>query len=118
MRVTDNEYADPALPKVVDAPDEIWLVYGELEHDDTHLNCCASGEVFWCEDSQFPADVRYLRADVSDARILGLEDLLREALETLTGPQAINCIGMGWYQKTVQVLGPPPNGRMALGPNP
>ena len=66
MTVMDNEDpADPGPhePRVTGAPETIWLVYGELEHDDTHANCCASGEVTWCEDAQFSADVRYLRAD-------------------------------------------------------
>lgn len=67
MTVMDNEDpADPSThePRVTGSPDAIWLVYGELEHDDTHANCADSGEVTWCEDAQFPADVRYLRADL------------------------------------------------------
>ena len=74
MRVTDNEYTDPAVqePKVTDSPAEIWLVYGDIEHDDTHHECCASGEVTWCEDAQFAADVRYVRADMAEAKILAL----------------------------------------------
>ena len=67
MTVMDNEDpADPSAhePRVTGSPETIWLVYGELEHDDTHANCADSGEVTWCEDAQFPADVRYLRADL------------------------------------------------------
>lgn len=67
MTVMDNEDpADPSAhePRVTGAPETVWLVYGDLEHDDTHANCCASGEVTWCEDAQFSADVRYLRADL------------------------------------------------------
>ena len=52
-------------PRVTDPPAEIWLVYGELEHDDTHRECCASGEVTWCEDGQFASDVRYVRGDIA-----------------------------------------------------
>jgi hypothetical protein len=89
MRVDDNEYADPAVnePKVIDPPETIWLVYGDLEHDDTHTNCCASGEVMWCEDAQFAADVRYVRAATAEAKSLALElslsDLRNEAMRTL-----------------------------------
>lgn len=67
MTVMDNEDpADPSVhePRVTGAPETIWLVYGELDCDDTHANCCASGEVTWCEDAQFVTDVRYLRADL------------------------------------------------------
>jgi hypothetical protein len=51
-------------PRVTDAPEAVWLVYGDLERDATHRECCESGEVTWCEDAQFAADVRYLRADL------------------------------------------------------
>lgn len=71
MTVMDNDDpADPSVhePHVTGAPDEVWLVYGDLERDDTHANCCASGEVTWCEDAQFAADVRYVRADVAAER--------------------------------------------------
>lgn len=67
MTVLNNEDpADPSAhePRVTGAPEAIWLVYGELERDDTHANCADSGEVTWCEDAQFPADVRYMRADL------------------------------------------------------
>lgn len=58
---------------VTGAPDEIWLVYGDLEHDDTHANCYRDGEVSWCEDQQFPSDVRYVRADIAAVAALRLD---------------------------------------------
>lgn len=80
MTVMDNEDpADPSPhePRVTGAPETVWLVYGDLEHDDTHANCCAIGEVTWCEDAQFPADVRYLRADLlyHEARQIAAQSL-------------------------------------------
>lgn len=66
MTVTiDEDPADPSVhePRVTGSPEAIWLVYGELEHDDTHANCCTESEVTWCEDAQFAADVRYTRTD-------------------------------------------------------
>jgi hypothetical protein len=33
----------PAAPKVIGAPDMIYLVYGELEEDDTHAICRRAG---------------------------------------------------------------------------
>lgn len=77
--------ADPSVhePRVTGAPETIWLVYGDIDHDETHANCCASGEVTWCEDAQFSADVRYLRADLlyHEAQVIAAQrDSLRDAL--------------------------------------
>ena len=58
-------------PKVTGSPDRIWLVYGELEHDDTHQECYLHGEVTWCQDKQFDGDVEYVRSDkLNDFRAL------------------------------------------------
>lgn len=83
MTVIDNEDpADPSAhePRVTDAPEAVWLVYGDLERDATHHECCASGEVMWCEDAQFAADVRYLRADLlySEARQIAAQEVAAE----------------------------------------
>ena len=119
MRVTDNEFSDPAVndPRVTGSPDEIWLVYGDLERDDTHANCRASGEVTWCEDAQFPADVRYVHATTAEAKILALElalsELRHEAMRVLVAwdgtvlPKAHDCL----MQERMESL------RVALGPN-
>jgi hypothetical protein len=87
MTVMDNEDpADPSPhePRVTGAPETIWLVYGDLEHDDTHANCAYSGDVWWCEDAQFPADVRYLRADL-------LYDQARELAAQLVADERERC---------------------------
>jgi len=79
MTVMDNEDpADPSVhePRVTGAPETVWLVYGDLDRDATHRECCDSGEVTWCEDAQFSADVRYLRADL-------LYQLAREIASTI-----------------------------------
>ena len=83
MTVIDNEDpADPSAhePRVTGAPEAIWLVYGDLEHDDTHANCCASGEVTWCEDAQFAADVRYTRTDLVAERVRAAVAAEREGI--------------------------------------
>jgi hypothetical protein len=72
--VEDGECGAP--PRVTDAPADLWLVYGELEHDDTHWNCCRDGEVSWCEDKQYDSDVHYVRGDRYDD--------LRTEIERLT----------------------------------
>ena len=77
----DDEF--PPL-KVTDAPETIWLVYGDIERDCTHAECARGGDVSWCEDSQFASDVRYVRADVSDERVR----VLREALQDIIDPIA------------------------------
>lgn len=68
------------VPRLTDAPEAVWLVYGDLERDATHRECCASGEVTWCEDAQFPADVRYLRADLlyQQAREIAAQEVAAE----------------------------------------
>ena len=107
MTVMDDEDpADPSQhePRVSDAPETVWLVYGDLEHDDTHANCCASGEVTWCEDAQFSADVRYLRADllyheaqqIAAQRAADDEALMAQALEALRA-------AYGWQATTMQL---------------
>ena len=73
----DNDTTAP--PRITGAPDAIWLVYGELEHDDTHLAFCRDGEVTWCEDSQYPSDVRYVRADLYEAQAAEIERLRKDA---------------------------------------
>jgi hypothetical protein len=51
-------------PKVIGAPAKIYLVYGDIEHDDTHQSL-SEGEVSWCEDRQHDSDVEYVRADIA-----------------------------------------------------
>jgi hypothetical protein len=73
LDVEDDEGSAP--PRVTDAPADIWLVYGELEHDDTHWNCCRDGEVSWCEDKQYDSDVHYVRGDRYDDLCTEIERL-------------------------------------------
>ena len=55
-------------PRVLDAPEYIWLNYGEPNVSTTHARLASSGEVTWCEDKQFAADVKYVRADLAAAQ--------------------------------------------------
>ena len=70
----DDECSAP--PRVTDPPADLWLVYGDLEHDDTHWNCCRDGEVTWCEDKQHDSDVHYVRGDRYDDLHTALTELL------------------------------------------
>jgi hypothetical protein len=55
-----------AAPKVTGAPDTIYLVYGELDEDVAHSQAREHDcTVLWCEDRQFPSDVKYVRADLA-----------------------------------------------------
>lgn len=47
----DDECSAP--PRVTDAPADVWLVYGDLDRDATHWECCRDGEVAWCEDKHY-----------------------------------------------------------------
>lgn len=62
-------------PRVTDAPADVWLVYGDLDRDATHWECCRHGEVAWCEDKQYDSDVHYVRGDRYDDLRTALEDL-------------------------------------------
>ena len=92
----DDECSAP--PRVTDAPADVWLVYGELEHDDTHWNCCRDGEVSWCEDKQFDSDVHYVRGDRYDDLHTALTELrdrikAHPAYADLTEEEEIDCGG-------------------------
>lgn len=54
-------------PKVIDPPNKIYLVYGDLDEQCLHHEC---EDVSWCTTSQFPSDVRYIRSDAIDAEAL------------------------------------------------
>ncbi len=75
--MNDETEESMAPARVTDAPDEIWLVYGELIEDGAHADLSSSGEVLWCEDKQFVSDVRYVRADRFDEVCACLEALLK-----------------------------------------
>jgi hypothetical protein len=78
--MNDEDPADPSVhePRVTGSPEAIWLVYGELEHDDTHAELCSHEGVTWCEDAQFAADVRYTRKDLVAERLLAAVAAERE----------------------------------------
>jgi hypothetical protein len=81
MTVMDNEGpANPSVhePRVTGSPEAIWLVYGELEHDDTHVELCSHEGVTWCEDAQFATDVRYTRTDLAAERVFSAVAAERE----------------------------------------
>lgn len=57
-------------PEVTNAPHAIWLNVGEIDDDCTFGDLCSDhGEdgVTWCGEPKFPADIRYVRADLVEA---------------------------------------------------
>jgi hypothetical protein len=63
-----DDYESPPKPRVTGSPERIWLVYGELEHDDTHeALIVADNHVGWCGQSVFDTDQEYVRADLVQA---------------------------------------------------
>lgn len=69
----DDECSPP--PRVTDPPADLWLVYGDLDRDATHWECCRDGEVTWCEDKQYDSDVHYVRGDRCDDLRAALTEL-------------------------------------------
>jgi hypothetical protein len=74
--MTDEIDIDPAPPRVTGSPESIWLVYGDIDSDAVHSEC---HEVMWCADSQYPADVNYVRADLFDAQAAEIERMRADA---------------------------------------
>lgn len=62
-------------PKVTGSPENIWLIYGEIDTDTAHDEC---HEISWCDEPQDAADVRYVRGDVADRQAAEAEALRRE----------------------------------------
>ena len=62
-------------PTVTGSPDEIWLVYGDIERDATHAEVQFLGAVSWCGDQINDSDVRYVRADIADRLTADNENL-------------------------------------------
>jgi hypothetical protein len=81
---------DPPQPSVTGAPNEIWLVYGDLEESTTHAEEERHGEVHWCGDKQFSSDVRYVLADEFDK--------LREALVEISELKSLTATPTQFYQ--------------------
>lgn len=51
-------------PVIIDPPESIWLVYGDIDESVHHRDC--HGAALWCEDQQFDSDVPYIRAREED----------------------------------------------------
>lgn len=77
--MTDTLIDDDTLlppPKVIGAPDRIWLCYGELERDDDHSALHQIHDVVtWCEDSVFQSDVQYIRTDLIEQQAQEITEL-------------------------------------------
>jgi hypothetical protein len=74
-----DDYESPPKPRVTGSPERIWLVYGELEHDDTHAALIAAdNHVGWCGQSVFDTDQEYVRADIHQGLCGALRDLLHD----------------------------------------
>ena len=70
--MTDETDIDQSPPRVTGSPKSIWLVYGDIDADAVHSEC---QEVMWCEDGQYSADVKYVRANLFDAQAVEIERL-------------------------------------------
>lgn len=99
----DDAVAPP--PRVTDAPDRIWLQYGDIDRDCTHAECYRDGDVTWCDHAIFDSDVEYVRADrlqaaVAEARAEteALKSDIADALTTIAvyEAEARAAPGEGW----------------------
>ena len=70
-------------PEVLDAPKRIWLTYGDLPGDTSHLIIMDTAEVLWCDTKIDDSDVPYVRADLHEAleaRVTKMEAALRNLI--------------------------------------
>ena len=71
-------------PKIIGAPDVIYLIYGDIEEDCTHEECSVADCVSWCEDSQFDSDVAYVREELFDEMKAQRDEYARQVRELLS----------------------------------
>jgi len=79
MTTLNNEDpADPSVhePKIIGAPEVVWLVYGKPDRPVTHAECLMAGDVGWNEQEQFDTDVPYVRGDLALAAAEGGKALM------------------------------------------
>lgn len=73
--MTDDDDDAIRPGKVLNAPEEIYLVIGEMDGQDVEFRDLE--EVTWCDDSVYRDDIRYVRATP-------LMDAAKDLLEALT----------------------------------
>lgn len=69
---------------IINAPAEIWLVYGDIdgEGEVRHEECV---EVCWHNEQMWPHDVRYVRADIAETERQSLRAELAAARASALG---------------------------------
>jgi hypothetical protein len=93
MEMMYDEETDSLRPSIVsDPPKIIWLNVGEPEHDCSFKELGADmGEVTWCENEQFPSDIKYILHSDHEAALKAEREKEREACAAIvlryeTGP--------------------------------
>lgn len=99
-----NMEMDNNPPQIIDPPDRIYLVYGEIGYD-AHHNECA--EVTWSDHQAFNADVEYVRNSPDQIKAVhprcGTCKHRRKIANTTNGTteMACHCEKSGYYDYTV-----------------
>ena len=75
------------LPKVTDAPENIWLIYGDLERTCSHQEVMRDGEVLWAENEAEGVAVKYVRADSILAKLEAAQRLRRTIGDYIETPR-------------------------------
>jgi len=89
--------------EVVNAPQEIWLNFGDLSDVVTgtveYSELYASGEISWCYHEVDATDVRYVRADCYETRVKDLQTTLKlltqDRAEIGNAREALAAYGVG-----------------------
>ena len=59
-------------PRIIDPPDRIYLIVGEIDHDVEFSDC---SEVTWSSFAEYPTEIAYVRADAVLAILARADEL-------------------------------------------
>ena len=116
--MTDERDDDDAIPvgRVLNPPNEIYLVIGELDGQDVQFKDLA--EVTWCADSCFKDDVRYVRDTLIPGdcetrkekqlryQVEAARDVINRAVDLMTSEQLGQWTGVrSWLEQSHEDYG-------------
>ena len=90
-------------PKVIGAPEAIWLCYGPLTRDLTHPKYVSQyeDEITWHERAIDSSDVQYMRADMVEWAMDVMSRLLVYAQDVLSDPEQLRQFKKGVVERDV-----------------
>lgn len=86
-----------AAPKVIGAPESIWLCYGPLRSDLVHPKTVSpyDDEITWHQRDIDASDVKYVRADIAKELLVALKEVIDAFREQRIGATDTVWVGTG-----------------------